>query len=74
MPTEDTEKVPNIDPASPEATLYPKLQPVTTLFPVFSVACSSDASLPIQFCERSVDCSKYAVYAVYMESALSHGD
>jgi len=54
--------------------LCPKLQPVTTLFPVFSVACSSDASLPIQFCERSVDCSKYAVYAVYMESALSHGD
>ena len=53
------------------ATFYPKLQPVTTLFPVFSVACSSDASLPIQFCERSIDCSKYAVY---MESALSHGD
>jgi len=52
-------------------SLYPKLPPVTTLSPVFSVACSSGASLPIQFCERSVDCSKYAVY---MESALSHGD
>lgn len=52
-------------------TLHPKLQPVTTLFPVFAVACSSDAPLPIQFCERSVDFSKYAAY---MESALSHGD
>ena len=29
--------------------LCPKLQPVTTLFPVVSIACSSDDSLPIQF-------------------------